>query len=87
MVEKPDTEDEPRAARKARYALYVAGGFFAALGIALELVPLFAEFTPVKVAKGCALLGALILGIGRFAPDPIVLRIEALLARPRDRSP
>lgn len=65
--------EEPRA-RKGRYAIYVLGGFFGALGIALEMVPLFASVTPVRVAKGCALLGAVILAVGRFAPNHFVRR-------------
>jgi hypothetical protein len=65
--------EEPRA-RKGRYALYLVGAVFAALGMALELVPLFAEFTPNWMARGCVLLGAAILAMGRFAPDRIVRR-------------
>ena len=80
---KPEIADESQAARRARYALYIAGGFFAVLGIALEMVPAFAAFTPVKVAKACALLGAVILGVGRFAPDHIVRRVEGFLVRSR----
>jgi hypothetical protein len=66
--------DGEQRARKGRYALYLLGGFFAALGIALEMVPLFASVTPVRVAKGCALLGAVILAVGRFSPDAFVRR-------------
>ena len=65
--------EEPRA-RKGRYALYLLGGLFAALGIALELVPVLASFTPNRVARGCALVGAIILAVGRFSPDRIVRR-------------
>jgi len=65
--------EEPRA-RKGRYALYLLGGFFGALGIALEVVPVFASFTPNRVARGCALIGAIILAFGRFSPDRIVRR-------------
>ena len=65
---------ESRGARRGRYALYILGGFFGALGIALEVVPLFHSVTPVRVAKGCALLGALILAVGRFSPDHIARR-------------
>jgi hypothetical protein len=65
--------EEPRA-RKGRYALYLLGGFFGALGIALEMVPLFASVTPVRLAKGCALLGAVILAVGRFSPGRIARR-------------
>ncbi len=65
--------EEPQA-RKGRYALYLLGGLFAALGMALELVPLFAQFTPNRVARGCVLLGAAILAVGRFAPGRIVRR-------------
>lgn len=65
--------EEPRA-RKGRYSLYLIGGFFAALGMALELVPLLAQFTPNRVARGCVLLGAGILAVGRFTPDRLVRR-------------
>jgi hypothetical protein len=73
--------EENRPARRARYSLYLVGGFFAALGIALEMVPVFAAVTPVTVAKGCVLFGALILAIGRFASDGFLMRCEALLTR------
>ena len=63
--------EEPRA-RKGRYALYLLGGLFGALGIALEVVPLLATFTPSRVARGCALIGAIILAVGRFSPDRLV---------------
>jgi hypothetical protein len=65
--------EEPRV-RKGRYTLYLLGGLFVALGIALEMVPAFASVTPVRVAKGCALLGAVILAVGRFSPDGIARR-------------
>ena len=69
-----DPPGEAQRARKGRYALYLLGGFFAALGIALEMVPVFASVTPVRVAKGCALLGAVVLAVGRFSPDGFVRR-------------
>jgi hypothetical protein len=75
--------DESRAARRARHSLYLVGGFFAALGIALELVPALAALTPAIAAKSCVLLGALILAVGRFASDRFVARCEALVARRR----
>jgi hypothetical protein len=65
--------EEPRA-RKGRYALYLLGGFFGALGIALEVVPLLASFTPNRVARAFALIGAIVLAVGRFSPDRIVRR-------------
>jgi len=72
---------ESRAARKARYTFYIVGALFGALGMALELVPLFASVTPTRVAKACALLGAVILAVGRFSPDRFVERCDALLSR------
>ncbi len=69
-----DPLGEEQRARRGRYALYLLGGCFAALGIALEMVPVFASVTPVRVAKGCALLGAVILAVGRFSPDGFVRR-------------
>jgi len=38
-------------------------------------MPLFAERTPILVAKGCAAVGAVILSIGRFAPDRFLRRL------------
>jgi hypothetical protein len=70
----PAPRDEEPRARKGRYALYLLGGFFGALGIALEVVPAFASFTPNRVARCCALIGAIILAVGRFSPDRIVRR-------------
>jgi hypothetical protein len=74
-------DGEKRAARSARDSLYVVGGVFAALGIALELVPALAEVTPSRAARGCVLFGALILSIGRFAPDRFVRRFDGFMRR------
>ncbi len=47
----------------------------AAAGITLGTMPLFREMTPILVAKGIALAGAMILAVGRFAPDSFLRRI------------
>lgn len=77
MAETPSVRSA-QLARKGRYSLYVIGAFFAALGIALELVPLFASVVPVRVAKATVLLGAVILAVGRFGSDGIVRRFGRL---------
>jgi hypothetical protein len=51
------------------------GSAFAAAGITMGTMPLFAQHTPILMAKGCALLGALILAVGRFAPDHFLRRL------------
>jgi len=69
------TEDAARVARKRRSTIYLIGSAFAAAGLTMGTMPLFAQHTPMSVAKGCALLGALILAVGRFTPDHILLRL------------
>lgn len=61
--------------RKRRNALYLVGSAVAAAGITLGTMPLFREMTPILVAKGLALAGAVILAVGRFAPDSFLRRI------------
>jgi hypothetical protein len=71
-----DTPQEPAAPpRKRRNALYLVGTAVAAAGITLGTMPLFREMTPILVAKGLALAGAMILAVGRFAPDSFLRRI------------
>jgi hypothetical protein len=67
------------ATRKRRVALYVTGSAFAAAGITAGTMPLLIAFTPVLVAKGVALLGAMILAVGRFSPDHLLRRIPPAL--------
>jgi hypothetical protein len=63
-----------RAERRRRHRLYVIGMAVAIAGIIMGTMPLFAEHTPIHVSKGCAAVGALILAIGRFAPDHFLRR-------------
>ena len=77
MSQAPDEAE--RATRKRRYSFYLVGSAFAAAGIALGTMPVFTAHTPILVAKGCALVGALILAVGRFAPDPVLRRIPPAL--------
>jgi hypothetical protein len=62
-----------RAERRRRNALYLVGTAVAIAGIIMG-TPLLAERTPIAVAKGCAAVGALILALGRFAPDHFLRR-------------
>jgi hypothetical protein len=71
--------NEERAARRARYFLYLLGGVFVALGFSLEMVPAMAAIAPALAGRICAGIGAVILSGGRFAPDRFVLRCEMLL--------
>jgi hypothetical protein len=86
MTSESGSATPERLARKGRYALYVLGGFFAALGIVLELVPFFASWVPVRVAKGTVLVGAIILSVGRFGSDTLVRRFGRPDAPPRARA-
>jgi uncharacterized membrane protein len=61
--------------RKRRYTIYLVGSAVAAAGITLGTMPMFRELTPILVAKGIALVGAMILAVGRFAPDSFLRRI------------
>ena len=70
--------DEPPV-RRARLFLYLLGGVFVALGLALEGVPMMAAVAPELSGRISAGLGALILGAGRFGSDRFVLRCEMLL--------
>ena len=67
------------ATRKRRVAFYVAGFAFAAAGITSGTMPVFVAFTPILVAKGLALLGAMVLAVGRFAPDHVLRRLSPAL--------
>lgn len=63
-----------RAERRRRHRLYLVGTAIAMAGIIMGSMPLFAERTPIAVSKGCAALGAVILALGRFAPDHFLRR-------------
>jgi hypothetical protein len=67
-------DDALRAERRRRNRLYLIGTAVAIAGITMGTMPLFAERTPVVVSKACAALGAVILAIGRFAPDHFLRR-------------
>ena len=73
MAELP--QDPEGAPRKRRYTFYLVGSAVAAAGITLGTMPMFREMTPILVAKGIALVGAMILAVGRFAPDSFLRRI------------
>lgn len=62
-----------RAERRRRHRLYVIGTAVAIAGIMMG-TPLFAEHTSIAVSKACAAVGAVILAIGRFAPDHFLRR-------------
>jgi hypothetical protein len=64
-----------RAVRKLRYGVYIVGSAVAAAGITMGSMPFFAQHTPILVAKAFALVGALILAVGRFAPDNVLRRL------------
>jgi hypothetical protein len=68
-------DDALRAERRRRHRLYLVGTAVAIAGMTMGTMPLFAERTPILVAKGCASVGALILMIGRFAPDHFLRRL------------
>ncbi len=70
---------EDKAARRARYFLYLLGGLFVALGFSLEMVPAMAAVAPSLAGRVCAGIGAVILSAGRFGSDQFVLRCETLL--------
>ncbi len=70
---------EIAAVRRARYFFYVLGGFFALLSIALGVEPNLQAVTPVYAVRGCALIGVLLLSMGRFTTDRWALRCQNLL--------
>ena len=70
---------EDKAARRARYFLYLLGGVFVALGFSLEMVPALAAVAPGIAGRVCAGIGALVLSAGRFGSDRFVLRCQMLL--------
>jgi hypothetical protein len=70
---------EDRAARRARYFLYVLGAGFVALGFSLEMVPALAEVAPSLAGRVCAGIGAVVMSVGRFGSDRLVRRCETLL--------
>lgn len=61
--------------RKRRTSLYLMGSVVAAAGLALGTMPMFRPLTPMLVAKGIVLVGALILAVGRFGSDALLRRI------------
>jgi drug/metabolite transporter (DMT)-like permease len=67
-------DDALRTERRRRHRLYAIGTAVAIAGITLGTMPYFAERTPILVAKGCALAGAVILAVGRFASDHFLRR-------------
>ena len=68
-------DEDLRAERRRRNRLYVIGTAVAMAGMTMGTMPLFAERTPMAVAKSIAAVGALILGIGRFAPAHFLRRL------------
>jgi hypothetical protein len=70
---------EDKAARRARYFLYLLGGAFVALGFSLEMVPALAAVAPSLAGRVSAGIGAVILSAGRFGSDRFVRRCETLL--------
>jgi hypothetical protein len=54
--------------------LYLVGSAVAAAGITMGTMPVFTAMTPIVVAKSCAAVGALILAVGRFVPDHVLMR-------------
>jgi hypothetical protein len=78
MRTSPNPRDDDASARRARYFLYALGGVFVALGFSLEMVPAFADITPWWSGRACALIGVVLLSIGRYASDRFVRRCESL---------
>lgn len=70
---------EDKAARRARYFLYLLGGVFVALGFSLEMVPALALSDSPLAGRICAGIGAVVLAAGRFGSDGFVRRCEGLL--------
>ena len=75
MSSESKQTEEPTVARKRRTTLYVIGSAVGAAGLTMGTMPVFTAMTPMAVAKGCALVGAIILATGRFAPDHILRKI------------
>jgi hypothetical protein len=71
----PQATEADRRLRQLRYRFYVVGSAFAVAGMAMGTMPVFTQRTPILVAKGCALVGAVILAIGRFTPDHVLARL------------
>ncbi len=85
MRSKPNARTEDPSARRARYALYVIGAVFIALGFSLESIPALAAVTPWWSGRASALVAVLFLVIGRYGSDRLVRRCESLLTRRRAR--
>jgi hypothetical protein len=75
MNPQPQDTEDATIARKRRTTLYVIGSAVGAAGLTMGTMPAFAAVTPIAVAKGCAIVGALILAAGRFAPDHVLRKI------------
>lgn len=61
--------------RKRRTSFYLVGSAIAVAGMMLGTMPMFRELTPMLVARGVALVGAMILAVGRFGSDAFLRRI------------
>ncbi len=68
-------DDDLRTERRRRHRLYLIGTAVAIAGVTMGTMPLFAERTPILVAKSIAAVGVVILAIGRFAPDHFLRRL------------
>ena len=68
-------DEDLRAERRRRHRLYLVGTAVAMAGFTMGTMPLFAERTPILVAKSCAVVGVVILAIGRFASDHFLRRL------------
>jgi hypothetical protein len=68
-------DENLRAERRRRHRLYLIGTAVAIAGMILGTMPVFTERTPIVVAKSIAAVGAVILGIGRFAPAHFLRRL------------
>ena len=68
-------DDDLRAERRRRHRLYLIGTAVAIAGMTMGTMPLFAQATPIVVAKSVAAAGVVILVIGRFAPDHFLRRL------------
>jgi hypothetical protein len=75
MMRRWRPDDADPGTRRVRYRFYLVGSAVAAAGITMGTMPMFAHSTPILVAKGCALAGALILAVGRFASADFLRRL------------
>jgi len=68
-------EAEERPTRRARIFLAVLGGAFVAIALWFGAADPHLDYR----VSACALIGAALIGIARFAPDRWVTRVETLL--------